>query len=171
MKFLKISVLVIVCLLSKAALAKTTSSVVSVTGEVVGPTCSINNGTGLDQTIDMGTYSVSEVTTGSGSPVDVPILIDCSSSPVRSRGIRLDVKNIHDLTSQPGILKTSLNGVFIRLKWREDNTLVYRSKYFNNVTGNELYNASIIANVIGISPIPVAKGSFRSKLVLSVEYI
>ncbi|PSU95242.1 hypothetical protein C0W80_18900 [Photobacterium leiognathi subsp. mandapamensis] len=170
-----------ILLISFPVLAKEATAIVTVEGIVSAPTCSVNGKTsdGLSQTIDMGLDTASSVISGSTKDIDVPILIHCLNTDGMN-GVSLSLSTLGAYTpvgsSQPGAIKTSLEGVSIYLKWKSDGTPVSLDegvkKQFPSNSSN-IYNASIISKVMPIPGETLAtmdKGNFKSGVNITLSY-
>ncbi|PSU14956.1 fimbrial protein [Photobacterium kishitanii] len=169
-----------ILLISFPVLAKEATATVTVEGIVSIPTCSVNGKTldGLSQTVDMGLYTANAVIAGNTKNIDVPMDIHCSN-PTSLKGISLSLLTLGaygSVPSQPGVIKTSLKGVSIRMKWKSDDTSVsldagVKKQFPNN--GTNIYDASMIAKVLpmpGFTLTTMEKGYFKSGVNVILSY-
>ncbi|KJG54973.1 hypothetical protein UA38_22185 [Photobacterium kishitanii] len=174
----------IIIFISFFSSAKEATSIVIVNGTISIPTCLINGNidlaTGLSQTIDLGSYTTSEVSSGKTKKIDVPLIIDCSKSTGLS-GISLELSTLGNYGAvggfRNGVIKTSLDGISIYLQWKNNNHSVDLStgakKYIPNTNSSNIFDGSINARVlpiVGFSSNTIEKGRFRSGINVTLSY-
>ncbi len=129
-------------------------------GTVVIPTYTVNGNkdisAGINQTVDLGDYTVNEIINKSTKAVTVPLIIDCSSG-IKLTAISLlpiVLDSYHPISLvQPGAISTNLKDVAVLLKWKLDGSLLDFSdidKTFNN-DGSNIFDASIVAKIVPYS--------------------
>jgi type 1 fimbria pilin len=154
---------------------------IPITANIISPTCSINNMSsgGLSQTIDMGFYTAQEIATGKVKEIDVPLIIDCSGS-YGVYGVAFSFSKLGSYSavgySQPGSIRTSLNGISLSLMWKIDNTPVDLSDGYEKLLANNssnLIDGSIKAKLLlmpSFSVGTIEKGRLRSGINVSTRY-
>ncbi|PSW79351.1 fimbrial protein [Photobacterium damselae] len=170
-----------ILLISFPSLAKEVTATVTIEGTVSVPTCTVNSkiSDGLSQTVDMGLETASSVISGSTKDIDIPIIIHCLNT-TGMNGISLSLSTLGAYapvgSSQPGAIKTSLEGVSVEMKWKNDSTPVSfnadEKKQFP-VNDSNIYDASIISKVLpihGFSLASMEKGSFKSGVNITLSY-
>lgn len=174
----------IIVFISFFSSAKEATSIVVVNGMISIPTCLINGNidmaTGLSQTIDLGSYTTSDVILEKTKKINVPLIIDCSKS-TGLNGISLELSTLGNYGAvgsfRNGVIKTSLDGISIYLQWKNSNHSVDLSagakKNIPNTNSSNIFDGSMNARVlpiVGFSSNTIEKGRFRSGINVTLSY-
>lgn len=157
------------------------NATIMIDGAISMPTCKVNGkdsiNIGLSQTVYMSLTTPSDIISGNTTTKDVPINIDCTGSS-SLQGIKLGVSpTSYGFVgmNQPGVIKTSLDGVGIDLKWKDGSNVDLNPNSFKEFrnTNNNIYKTSIKAKIVpenGYSSSTIKKGAFKSAVNIELIY-
>lgn len=99
----------------------------NITMSVAIPTCSVNNGQGIGQTVNIPSATIDDLNNGNAPTGDAYLTVDCSHGIVPSAGIVLSVAPAGSSTvigsSDGGVIATDKSGVGLLLTWHDGQSV------------------------------------------------